>query len=646
MGQGIQPTGTLDATAMKSRVARHTDHEIEIEFDHPQASVRATLALAGSPGGIECALAVTPCDPILALARVDYPVIATPNAEAGREKFCLLPYREGRLTPLSLPLSYEKTLSFFTYPKHLIAQMIACLGGKGGFLLWTDDQLGHVKDFGGDHEPKSSVFRIRHFFAYEPGKARGLSYRARLTFTGPDWQDAADVYRDWAVQQDWCATKLKDRKDVPAFLHHPHYNFNESIVPWPGQAQNLDTLPDRLAEIRQRLQVPVVVRAVRWEKHGGWIGIDYFPPVIGEARLRSLASELKARRILLILELSGYRWQSGEDGTVVDKTNRLNQPQKDALKRFFQENQGPQVCEQQRDGRLNPVTTICRGSSFGRSFMQNMAARLFDLGSTGFHGDQDSGPTPDGVTGCFNPDHGHPIPCGPWSIENTRQAYREIRAEAARRGISDFLLTKEHCTEVLNMELHGYLARMEWTTSQPHVVPRSQFLYHEFIPVVLDPVTDGLADQIILGVVAAARDATSPLFAEYCRAMQAYAKDFLLYGRMLKPLLMDVPVSRRPVTGKTFLDGKRGATADISIPAIRHSAWDDGAGNIGVFAINTQPKEMTVKVPVPGKGKWRATFYLGSLPQQTQAVTAGNTLEWTLAPGRIAAIVFQPGNSR
>jgi len=128
--------------------------------------------------------------------------------------------------------------------------------------------------------------------------------------------------------------------------------------------------------------------------------------------------------------------------------------------------------------------------------------------------------------------------------------------------------------------------------------------------------------------------------------MQAYAKGFLLYGRMLKPLLADVPVSRTPATGKAFLEGKRSVTAEISIPLIRHSAWDDGAGNIGVFAINTQPKEMTVAVPAPGGGSWRATFYLGASQQQTQAVPAGASLEWRLPPGRLAAIVFKPGVAR
>ncbi len=633
--KGIAPAVDLDATQMATRVVHQAPGVLEMESTHAAATVRVTIRLSTSE--VAWSIAVVPASGELFVGSVACPVFETPVSSDGAVKNCLLPLYEGRLHPLNVNIVAHKPK---VYPATLFSQMVACLGQEGGFLLWTDDPAGHFKEFAYKAAGTVARFAIIHRMPYTPG-AWQAAYQSRISFCGPSWYDAAEIYRDWALQQSWCATRLKDRTDVPSFLHHPFYGLNEAIVPWPRETQDLDTLPDRLAEIGQRLRVPVVVRAVRWEKHGGWVGIDYFPPVIGEARMRSLASQLKARHIPLIIELSGYRWQSGEDSTVLAR-NEPTPQEIDDLKRFFQENNGPMVCERQRDGQLNPTTTICRGSSFGKSFMQDMAARLFDLGATGFHGDQDSGPTPDGVTGCFNPDHGHPIPCGPWSVENTRQAYREIRAEASRRGITDFLLTKEHCTELLNMELHGYLARMEWTYSQPHVVPLSQFLYHEFIPVVLDPSTDGLADQITLGVVAASRDDTSPLFADYCRAMQTYAKDFLLYGRMLRPLIAEVPVSRKPATGNSFLEATRRLTAEISIPVIRQGVWDGGAGRIGVFAVNTQEREMTVPVPVPGKGTAQVTFYLGADRQHTQEVTPGETLPWRLAPGRLAAIVFEP----
>ena len=111
---------------------------------------------------------------------------------------------------------------------------------------------------------------------------------------------------------------------------------------------------------------------------------------------------------------------------------------------------------------------------------------------------------------------------------------------------------------------------------------------------------------------------------DYYEAMKTHAKEFLLFGRMRRPLAMEDP----------------------SNPAIIQSAWDDDRRNVGVFAVNTQRQEAVLKVPAPGSGKWQATFYLGASQQQTKAVPAGASLEWRLPPGRLAAIVFKPGVAR
>ena len=106
--------------------------------------------------------------------------------------------------------------------------------------------------------------------------------------------------------------------------------------------------------------------------------------------------------------------------------------------------------------------------------------------------------------------------------------------------------------------------------------------------------------------------------------MKTHAKEFLLFGRMRRPLAME----------------------DAKAPAIIQSAWDDERGKVGVFAVNTRSQEAVLKVPAPGRGTWQATFYLGATQQQTQRIPAGASLEWRLPPGRLASIVFKPGVAR
>lgn len=626
--QGIQPAGTLDATAMTARVVKHTTSEVELEFEHPQASVRTRIALAKTPGEIECFLSVAPRGGELSVACIDFPVIRTPNAASGKEKLCLLPYREGRLTPISQTLSDEPKFTYFTYPKLLFAQMIACQGGTGGFLLWTDDPKGHIKEFGRDLENDSSTFKIRHLSEYVPRSPRTLPYASRITCTGPAWQDAADVYRDWASQQRWCAVKLKDRQDIPAILKAPPVCVSGQI-----DQEDLSTLPQKLVTWRDQYRAPVIYRPLGWEKHGNWMGIDYFPTSVGDRQFCDTAGRLKREGIVIAGFISGYAWKTkpgkgeGHDANR-EETARL-------LQQHFREHNGPGLCEQGRDGKVKGPARICRGTEFGKTFIQDTARRLMDLGVTVIHHDVDYGTFQFVSEGCFNPAHGHPIPCGTWEIDLTRQVLQEISQEARRRGNQDFFLTKEGYTELLIPDIHASQARFFKAAENPRCVSLAQYLYHEYVFSIFGWGCDNwsLSTQTAMLLVygqipcfpswgkAISLPGNNRMVSDYYEAMKAHAKDFLMFGRMRRPLVAE----------------------PAGAPAAVQSAWEDGRGNTGVFAANTHTQDVTVQVSAPGPGEWKATFYIGASRKGTQTVADGNALEWRLPSGRLASVVFEPG---
>lgn len=634
--QGIQSHETIDATKMDVREISIQSDALELEFAHASANVRMQLHLSKKPGEVVGSLTATPSDNKLAIGSVAFPVFETPVVSDGLVKNCLLPMYEGKLHPLNVKMIEHKPK---VYPSTLFAQMVACLGPKGGLVLWCDDTAGHVKEFKYKAADKDTKFSIIHRMPYQPGEWK-QTYNARISFSDPSWYDAAEIYRKWAAAQPWSAVKFKDRTDVPSILHQPPFHASVQL----SKERDLDNIPDRLTEFSKSLDVPILVRGTYWEKHGGWIGIDYFPPSIGEAGLRTFSEKLKARDIKLDCEITGYHWQSGASTNLILEKSNLTKEHRSELGHYFIEHNGPEICEMERDGKLPSSATVCRGCSFGKNFLQDMASELFDRGLTAFHDDSDAGPTPDGVSGCFNKKHGHPIPCGPWSSENTLNAFHEIRAEAARRGISDLLLTKEYCTERFNMDVHAYLARMSWSYTQPYVVPLTQFLYHEYLPVLLyNTPTDELADVIIFGQIPGGsislRD--SDALRDYYASMKGHAKPFLLYGRMLAPLVEGVPMSLRNIK-----DDKNGGEIELAIPHVRHSVWADGSGNVGVFAINTQEREITVHVPVPTGGPCQAAFYLGATLQQRRPAQAGETLLWQLPVGRLASIVLETGKGQ
>lgn len=650
--KGTRPAGELDAAEMTSHVTRRAANDLELEFDHSRATARAKIRLAETPGESLWSLSVRPKDPTLALASVTYPALATPSPSGTAEKRYLFPMFEGRLLPLRQPPLWR------SYPAELFAQMTACLGSDGGFLLWTDDGEGHLKAFGFDRRDGTAAFGVRHMMPYEAGKEWEMPYRTRLSLCGGAWQDAADVYRPWVTAQSWSGTPIRDRKDMPQLLLSPPLCLSTQL-----DKEDTETLPDRLAAWAKRFKAPIIYRPLGWEKHGNWVGIDYFPPALGEKRFRDLAAHLKDRGITMAGFISGFRWttsvkapRDGRDGNV-------------ALGRFFDESNGDRSCERMSDGRLlafhaegRDSYRICRGTGFGGRFLPDTSARLFDLGFAIVHDDQDHGPYPDGRTSCFDASHGHPIPCGTWSTTVTRDAFRQIRADAARRGLRDFFLTKESCTELLNMDLHGYQARFFHESSTPGCIPLAQYLYHDRIPAIFGWVTANsrgiweLAAMLVYGQIpslafwnstAQPPDGMAPdglaLLQDYYGAMQTHARDFLLLGRMRHPLIPDTPMVKKdlaPTKGR-----KHGNPQTISFPLIIQSAWDDGRGNVGLFAVNTGRQEASVQVPAPGATAWRATLYTGPTKDGSRDMAAGAHLEWRLPPGRLGTIVFQPTQS-
>jgi hypothetical protein len=88
----------------------------------------------------------------------------------------------------------------------------------GGLYLACDDNAGLPKFIDPLLESDGVTMGLGHFPGTRgPGEYK-LPYNVVLgTFHG-DWYAAAEIYRDWASKQSFCATKLRDRKDIPQWI--------------------------------------------------------------------------------------------------------------------------------------------------------------------------------------------------------------------------------------------------------------------------------------------------------------------------------------------------------------------------------------------------------------------------------------------
>lgn len=636
---------TKDFTLQKEQSKKNT---ITLIYENETARVTVSINLIDSDKETSWDISIRLKDTAIAVGRVDFPQLQLNNnsSEKLNPYYFVFPTAEGR--KVSPQNKFWKT-----YPADLAAQLAVYCAPQASFILWTDDNQGHVKTFGFESIDKNSVlFEVQHRMPYINGKDWDMPYKIRMAFCGKEWQSAANVYRQWHKNQLWSKTKFKHRTDMPDFLHSPPLCITSDLT----TENDLNLLEQNLLSYRNVYNVPIIYTPFGWEKYEKWIGIDYFPVSIGNEVFHSLAAKLEKQQIYICGFISGYKW-------AYSAPTYSNDPSlTEKLADYYKKNQGWHLSEKKSSGKPNSrtldgmqQTILCRGTDFGEEFFPKTASTMLDLGFKAVHFDQDNIESLDGINGCYDISHNHPIPCGTWSTKLITEAFKKISASAKKQGINNLLLTREWGYELLNMHIHGQQIRNYNIAINPDLMPLVQYLYHEYLPAMLGSVTAKdkdirmLAAQIIYGQIPSLGFFRSPaesiemlppqtkLFLnDYYSAIKTFAKDYLLYGKMLAPIIPDIPVINTTVNAAKH---NQGETA-VEWPLVLQSAWEDENGNIGIFAVNLQKNPFVVTCPVPEGCYPQAKTYIGGNIDNTLDTSAADSIKWELFPERLQSILF------
>lgn len=558
-----------------------------------------------------------------AVSQVDFVRFRTPQKLDGVTKEFIEPSGEGLMRLLTQAIQYWRA-----YPGSQTMQLGIVNSTQNGFTMWTDDTKGNVKSFGYLNTGVSSNFAVRHYMPFN-NHIWQASYHTRVSLHGKDWQDGADIYREWVKDQYWCATPLRDRTDVSGLLHQ-----SPLVISTQLNRETLSALPATLKAWSDKFGAPVIYRPLGWEKYGNWVGIDYFPVSIGETNFINLIANLKAIDITVSGFPQGYNWVKG----IEDASPEINT----ALLNFYNENNGDVVARTQINGtpyssvnEKRITSYICRGSDYGRGHFQWITRELFNRGVTHIH---DDGDHMTGLGGpCHNPAHGHPVPYGTWETDVMNQVFSEVIAEAKSRNLDDFILSRENGYELQNMLLHGYQSRnFHIISSRKNLRPLFLYLYHDYIPTIFGLATAnskrnvqmcamlvyGQVPSIAFWNIAAAEPTTNVIdqitadvLKDYYDLMKTHGKDFLLYGKMLRPVI-------------------------TSAPGTIHTSWEDDKGRTGVFAVDTLDVATSVELTVPGSGQKYMTIFTGSTAVSQSLVTGGQSYTWQIPKWRLCSIVF------
>jgi len=677
------------------RVDAHSFRRVSIEKDgsrqlaltfreHPKYDLSVTVtAKADDDGAIRLRLNVRNGTK-MAIRRVPFPHMPwSPQlGEDISDDRLLIPFHDGQL--ISAP-GRTNGVEQADYPGLAAVQFAAYYDRQAGVYLAAEDAGGHPKRWQRDTVARKHVaVNLLHLFEESPGNDVAIDYDVVLrTFVG-DWRDAAAIYKAWVVKQPWCARKLTDRADVPAFLKE-----GAGVIIEAG-FQNADSTAERFGKDLEKL--PEFVQAYRrktglahivfvpygWENRGTWAGINYFPARPSDEAWVQTARRLRQDGNRLMFMPSGFWWvvkrQEVGDGPAFDDSAQIKQYEPMLVKNP----DGTPWSLDCYDITKRPRQTwrglsmhLCHGSPEAQEKMKDIFLHAARLGVSLVSFDQEQGATQQAP--CYDVSHKHGRGFGSYIWIGFRKTCEMILAEG--KSINpDLCLSLEDTCELAIPCMATYWSRQfkggfDETAFTPNTYPNSvglfSYLYHEYTTAIGAACVQGqgdkatvppaelrcfiLSNNLCRGLIPGpfARDvpldpkdewhqAVSRAFFSYC---QPYARfpEYLVLGESIRPPKVNCVFTRIPVdTGATSRPTTRPAKQagpEVRFPAVNAGSFRAADGSVATVLANTTDAPQSARVVFSSRS---ATLTLYDAHRQ-------ELRQWTEVPvGQEIALDLEP----
>ena len=373
----------------------------------------------------------------------------------------------------------------YGFPGNLTVQFAEFYDPSAGLVFAAEDAEGAPKAF---HAVRTDDGFVVDWSSREwsPGVAT-RSYDVTLAaFEGTreepaTWHDGADVYREWASRQRWCAKPIQGRADLPAWLKDAPALTMFMREAWFDRPENIRSwLGDYLA--KRHPGVPTVAALWGWEKFSTWVGFDYFPCNPSDETMRSLTDAMRAAGVHAYPWPSGYFWTT-KFGRRADGSFAF-----DDAAAFARTGAAHAVVG--RDGEVEVYRNwwlrggeayeLCGGDPWTIPWVTEKVGRgLARRGCELIQGDQLNGGA---FHDCWSKTHGHPPGSGAWKARAARRQLEEMRRAIAETHPTGGVVTYEEANETLNDLCGIQLVRRPKTKEPVEKANPYTYLHHEYLP--------------------------------------------------------------------------------------------------------------------------------------------------------------------
>jgi hypothetical protein len=577
-----------------------------------------------------------------ALRSVRFPqVLAVPTIGQGTDDCLVLPAMPGTLIRNPAENWRNGQSVSVIYPGDMSAQFLAYQDRTAGVYLAGRNAAGYPMSLA--VAKQADGFRLAHNYVPvvdgrdAPAAKRWESpYPVALGVTQGTWCDSADLYKQWAVRQSWCARTLAQRSDIPAWWKQGADVYTCEVRKYDGQrtctGSYYPELLEHLNTFQRKIDGPLVAMLAGWENHRRWTAGDYFP-VFDSERARAVIAQLRPQGIRPFFYLSGLfytYWNEGRDGGRIPSAEKhqasyVVDPLSGKPKEYVLNESSPSG-----DWKRHSYQ-FCAGAAATKAFFLNVIDQAHAVGVDVLQMDQTTGGAGDL---CYSTAHGHAA--GP-GLYQSREFWHLLDAmrKHGKQLSADFVLFHEEPHEQLIPYLDGIHTReyMEarWYRGYPGAVgiPLFSYLYHEYA-IAYGGDSAGLGKQNDRGLVRVhavnlvtgrtpggaiwsshqsmyeAHPDQIAVLRNHCRLLKTRAQECLMLGRMLHPYELSVPdlALSVPVRRK-----KEWIRQPIPTPAILTSSWQSPAGRIGHLFINISEKPQTLAVSLDTRNLPAAKAY-------------------------------------
>lgn len=505
----------------------------------------------------------------------------------------------------------EKWEVHFGFPGSLTVQFAEFYDPAAGLVFAAEDAEGGPKTF---HAVRKDDGFLASWTArmWEPGAAESPYDVTLAAFEGTPadpatWHDGADIYREWASRQRWCAKPIAARTDLPDWMRDAPALTMFTREAWFDRPDDIRGWVHDYFE-KRHAGVPTVAALWGWEHHGTWLGFDYFPCHPSDDVMRSLMADMRGAG------LHPYPWPSGYFWTVQYDRRADGTFAFDDTASFARTGAAHAVVG--RDGKLvefrnywlkgGLARELCGGDPWTIPWVTETVGKgLAERGCELIQGDQLNG----GAFGdCWSRTHGHPPGAGVWKARAARRQLEEMRKAIAAVHPGGGVVTYEEANETLNDLCGIQLVRKPRDPKAP--VEKANpytYLHHEYLPMfgsypprsdydwAAYSATEGLMPRFIPSASDIGGFALPPTFYAAVTEVSSSGTNRFHYGE------------NADATDRAFRPGRRfRLSADLE--AVE---WNRGARlslDFGVYTRELKPLYSDhVDFPKPGEGRRRVS---------------------------------------